>query len=108
MLKLFTSPCIAILVSFSSGINPHNTITRVFCVFTATILLLSSIDPKTLSSGSSLQPPARCGAETQYVPLYQLIFHLYVVFLTCSVSRRTAPDIAALLIPSPWYTSGKL
>ncbi|EOZ4641714.1 hypothetical protein ACQRKX_004738, partial [Enterobacter cloacae] len=51
--------------------------------------------------------PARCGEETQHVPLPQLLMTLYVVFRTLIVTCCPAADIAALLIPSPWYTSGK-
>ena len=35
--------------------------------FSAQILLLSTSDPKTLSSGSPSDPPALCGPLTQYV-----------------------------------------
>ncbi|ENH4079777.1 hypothetical protein ABV429_004473 [Salmonella enterica] len=33
---------------------------------------------------------------------------LYVVFFPRSVTRRPAADIAALLIPWAWYTSGNI
>lgn len=70
--------------------------------------LLSSFcsDPKKGSSGSSSGARARCGAETQDVPLCQLLFLLYVVFTPFPVTRRAGADIAALLISCAWYTSG--
>ncbi|HIE8854625.1 TPA: hypothetical protein ACXP3I_005708, partial [Klebsiella pneumoniae] len=37
-----------------------------------------------------------------------LTMTLDVVFLHSPVTRRAAADFGALLIPSPWYTSGKL
>lgn len=37
-----------------------------------------------------------------------IVFHHHVVFLALIVTRRAAADIAALLIPCAWYTSGKL
>ncbi len=42
---------------------------------------------------------ARRDPLTQDVPLRQLRFLLYVVFLPCPVTERAAADIAALLIP---------
>lgn len=63
-------------------------------------------DPKTSSSGSPSDAPARSGAETQHVPRRQLRFLLYVVFIPFPVTRRAGADIAALLISCAWYTSG--
>lgn len=51
---------------------------------------------------------ARRDPLTQDVPLRQLRFLLYVVFLPCPVTARSPPEKGALLILSPWYTSGKL
>ena len=70
--------------------------------------LLSSFcsDPKKGSSGSAFFPTPRSGAETQHVPLVQLLFLLYIVFLPCLVTRCAGADIAALFISCAWYTSG--
>jgi len=70
--------------------------------------ILLHADPKTLSSGSSGNAPARCGAETQHVQLSQLHYHLYVVFTSAPVTRPAGVKKVASLIPAPWYTSGKL
>lgn len=56
-------------------------------------------DPKKGSSGSAGTAPARCGAETQHVPLFQLRFCLYIVFSPCPVTARSPPEKGALLIP---------
>lgn len=63
-------------------------------------------DPKTLSFGSPRTAPARSGPQTQDVVFSQLPLLLYIVLRPRAVTRRAAADIAALLIPSPWYTSG--
>ena len=42
----------------------------VFYAYPATISFLSSLDPKTLSSGSDSAPPARSGPETQDVAVF--------------------------------------
>ena len=42
---------------------------------------------------------ARRDPLTQDVPLRQLRFLLYVVFLPCPVTARSLPENAALLIP---------
>ncbi|MDT9915317.1 hypothetical protein RUW70_27155, partial [Klebsiella pneumoniae] len=42
--------------------------------------LFSRSDPKKGSSGSPSDPPARSGTRTQDVPLYYLLFILYIVF----------------------------
>ncbi len=52
-------------------------------------------DPKTPSSGSASAPPARSGAETQHVPLRQLLILPYVVFPLRSVTRRAAAENSA-------------
>lgn len=65
-------------------------------------------DPKKASYGSPRTAPARSGAETQYVPLRQLMFLLYVVFIPCPVTGRSAPKKGGVVIPCAWYTSGKL
>ena len=49
---------------------------------------------------------ARRDPLTQDVPLRQLRFLLYVVFIPFPVTRRAGADIAALLISCAWYTSG--
>ena len=49
---------------------------------------------------------ARRDPLTQDVPLRQLRFLLYVVFLPFPVTARSPPEKGALLILSPWYTSG--
>ncbi|ENZ9096013.1 hypothetical protein ACHCAI_004026 [Enterobacter asburiae] len=64
-------------------------------------------DPKKGSSGSSSAPTAHSGAQTQHVPLIQLLFLPYLVLLPLSVSRRAAAENSASLIPWPCYTSGK-
>lgn len=79
---------------------------NLFIASTTTILLCSSEDPKTLSSGSSSVPPARSGSETQYVPLSQLLFLLYVVFTHCPVPARSPPEMGGIVIPCACYTSG--
>lgn len=86
--------------------NPLSTIILRFCEYPAIILSSFSSDPKTLSSGSPSDAPARSGAETQHVPRRQLRFLLYVVFIPFPVTRRAGADIAALLISCAWYTSG--
>ncbi|MCM7828821.1 hypothetical protein, partial [Enterobacter roggenkampii] len=58
------------------------------------------------SSGSADRQHPPGAHETQHVPRIQLIFILYIVFIPCPVTRRAGADIAALLIPCAWYTSG--
>ena len=48
-------------------------------------------DPKTLSSGSASAPPGRSGTRTQDVPLYYLLFILYIVFTPCPATARSPP-----------------
>lgn len=55
-----------------------------------------------------LQPRQRSGLKTQYVLRHRLIFLLYIVFTPFPATLRAGADIAALFIPSPCYTSGKL
>ncbi|WP_420478401.1 hypothetical protein, partial [Klebsiella pneumoniae] len=54
----------------------------------------------------SMPSLARRDPLTQDVPLRQLRFLLYVVSLPCPVTARSPPEKGALLILSPWYTSG--
>ncbi|EEH0276833.1 hypothetical protein GRJ90_005210 [Salmonella enterica] len=42
------------------------------------------------------------------MPLRLRRFHLYVVFYPGRVTRRAGPEKTGVVIPSPWYTSGKL
>lgn len=49
---------------------------------------------------------ARRDPLTQDVPLRQLRFLLYVVFLPCPVTARSPPLKGDVVIPWPWYTSG--
>lgn len=63
-------------------------------------------DPKTLRVGSAFSAPGRSGSETQDMVFHQLRFLQYVVFHPCPVTRPAVGIKAALLIPSPWYTSG--
>lgn len=56
-------------------------------------------DPKKGSPGSAQTAPARSGTETQYMPLSQLHFLLYIVSLPCPVTGRSPPEKGALLIP---------
>lgn len=65
-------------------------------------------DPISGGSGSSGTAPARSGLKTQYVLRHRLIFLLYIVFTPFPATLRAGADIAALFIPSPCYTSGKL
>ncbi|PVF70367.1 hypothetical protein CSC18_4779 [Klebsiella aerogenes] len=55
------------------------------------ILSFFRSDPKKASSGSSSPTPTRCGAETQHVPFHQLLFILYIVFIPCPATARSAP-----------------
>ncbi|TKU43469.1 hypothetical protein FDW94_13815 [Citrobacter sp. wls757] len=57
--------------------------------------------------GSSSNPPARCGPVTQYVAVKSFADDAICCVPPRSVTRRPAADIAALLIPWAWYTSGK-
>ncbi|MEI6939975.1 hypothetical protein, partial [Klebsiella pneumoniae] len=56
----------------------------------------------------SMPSLARRDPLTQDVPLRQLRFLLYVVFLPCPVTARSPPLKGDVVIPSAWYTSGKL
>ena len=50
----------------------------------------------------------RCAAARKHKMwrCYQLRMTLYVVSLPCPATGRSPPENAALLILSPWYTSG--
>lgn len=64
---------------------------------------------KSLSgAGSSGTPVTRRGHETQDVPLGQLLFFLYIVFLPFPVTARSPPEMGGVVILCAWYTSGKL
>ena len=67
----------------------------------------STADPKNTSPGSSCTTPAIFGPETQNALLRKTDYLLYVVLLPLFLTRRTGPEKTALLIPCPWYTSGK-
>ena len=56
----------------------------------------------------SMPSLARRDPLTQDVPLRQLRFLLYVVFLPCPVTARSPPLKGDVVIPCAWYTSGKL
>ena len=58
-----------------------------------------SADPKKGSSGSPTDAPARCGAETQDVPLGQLRLILYIVFTPCPATARSPPETSGVVIP---------
>ncbi|MBE0026611.1 hypothetical protein FOT48_00585 [Citrobacter koseri] len=81
------------------AIIPSSQQLQTFCDSAAIILLILRQDPKNTSSGSSSSSPGLRGTRTQYVPLRQLRFLLYVVFLPRSVTARPVPENAALLIP---------
>jgi len=49
---------------------------------------------------------ARRDPLTQDVPLRQLRFLLYVVFLPCPVTARSPPLKGDVVISCAWYTSG--
>ncbi len=66
-----------------------------------------SADPISVSPGSSCTTPAIFGPETQNALLRKTDYLLYVVLLPLFLTRRTGPEKTALLIPCPWYTSGK-
>lgn len=51
----------------------------------------STADPKNTSPGSARTALALSGTETQYVPLSQLHFILYIVSLPCPVTGRSPP-----------------
>lgn len=68
-------------------------------------LFLRSENPKFRISMPSL---ARRDPLTQDVPLRQLRFLLYVVFLPCPVTARAPPEKGGVVISCAWYTSGNL
>ncbi len=88
------------------AIIPSSQQSAVFSDSPAIILVLSTADPKTHCSGSAFRPPVRSGPETQDVAVLPLRMTLYVVSLPCPATGRSPPENAALLILSPWYTSG--
>ena len=54
----------------------------------------------------SMPSLARRDPLTQDVPLRQLRFLLYVVFLPCPVTARSPPLKGDVVISCAWYTSG--
>lgn len=73
------------------AIIPSSQQSAVFSDSPAIILVLSTADPKTHCSGSPSDPPARSGTRTQDVPLYYLLFILYIVFTPCPATARSPP-----------------
>lgn len=73
------------------AIIPSSQQSAVFSDSPAIILVLSTADPKTHCSGSPRTPPARSGTRTQDVPLYYLLFILYIVFTPCPATARSPP-----------------
>ncbi|ACI12043.1 hypothetical protein KPK_A0170 (plasmid) [Klebsiella variicola] len=49
----------------------------------------------------------RSGPATQYVAVLSADSEAICCVLPRHVTARSPPENAALLIPSPWYTSGK-
>ncbi|EBA7017820.1 hypothetical protein B6169_24435 [Salmonella enterica] len=70
--------------------------------------LIFTEDPEKVSPGSSILSTLPGALSPQHVPPIEWPVLLYVVSDASFVIRRAGARKTALLIRSPWYTSGKI